>query len=189
VISMKSEVMPSLKRRMTFFGYHPFFIRVNCARRDAPDLLVPNMAFHKCALSSQGTPCADCSGMKDISSRISAGPQFFEPLLFFVTFIPNNYANSDSLFVEQYNRPRICPRGSQSTSGMQRGSEHLLYHLTDFEVEKGFIRENRLLLTSQRVLVHPALQWTFNSTRPVLSFTDTPWKFAVVNLLHQKPSV
>jgi hypothetical protein len=79
--------------------------------------------------------------MKDISSRISAGPQFFEPLLFFVTFIPNNYANSDSLFVEQYNRPRIYPRGSQSTGGMQRGSEHLLYHLTDFEVEKGFIRE------------------------------------------------
>jgi hypothetical protein len=44
-------------------------------------------------------------GMKDISSCISASAQFFKPLLFFVTFIPNNHANSDSLFIKQYKCP------------------------------------------------------------------------------------
>jgi hypothetical protein len=69
------------------------------------------MAFHKRDLSFQVTPCADCSFIQEISFRISAGSQF-EPLFFFVTFIRNNHANSDSTFVEQYKRPQTCARGS-----------------------------------------------------------------------------
>jgi hypothetical protein len=56
-------------------------------------------------------------------------------------------------------------------------------------LRKGFIRENGLLLASQRILVHLALHSAFNSTRPVLSFTDTVWKIAGVFLLHRKLSV